>query len=76
MDYESVPFGFFHCLKTGHKAFQCPKAKTNKKKNPPSSSQTRGKYVWKKKHTKQGQKGLSPATQKAANAPKVTNQGP
>ena len=52
MDYESVPFGCFHCLKIGHKAFQCPKEKSaQKKKNPSSSSQTRVKKVWKKKST-------------------------
>ena len=29
--YESVPFACFHCLKHGHKAFQCPMAKKEKK---------------------------------------------
>ena len=30
--YESIPFACFHFLKHGHKAFQCPLAKKEKKK--------------------------------------------
>ena len=76
LDFESVPFGCFHCFKTGHKAFQCPKAKNAKKKNPPSSSLKRVKKVWKKKPTKQGQEDLSLETQKIVVEPKQTSQEP
>ena len=34
--HESVPFACFHCLKHGHKAFQCPMAKKEKKSSRPS----------------------------------------
>ena len=56
LDYESVPFGCFHLLKTGHKDFQCLKAKMEKKKFLSSSSLNRDKKVWKKKTTNLGQK--------------------
>ena len=45
LDHESIPFGYFHCLKMGHKAFQCSKEKSSQKKNPLSSSHTRVKKV-------------------------------
>ena len=74
MDYESVPFGCFHCFKTNHKAFQCLKAKSAKKKHPFASSHIRVKKVWKKKMTSQGQKGPIMADQKVAEASKKINQ--
>ena len=75
LDYESVPFGCFHCLKTRHKAFQCPKAKMAKKKFLSSSSLNRDKKVWKNKTTNLGQKDGSKITgQKVAEDKKDKDQ--
>ena len=47
--YESIPFTCFLCLKHGHKAFQCPMAK-KEKKIPPHHSKKKERKIWKKKN--------------------------
>ncbi len=75
MDYESFPFGCFHCFKIGHKAFQCLEAKSvQKKKNPSAASLFRVKKVWKIKTTNQGHKGPLLMNLKGAEASNKINQ--
>lgn len=51
--YESVPFACFHCLKKGHQAKQCLKAKEEKNRKKATykpQTQKEGNKVWKQKN--------------------------
>ena len=45
LDYESIPFACFHCLKFGHKENQCPKVKDEKKRIPMVSKPKKEKKI-------------------------------
>ena len=79
--YESVPFACFHCLKHGHKAFQCPIAK-KEKKIPPRPSKQKDKKIQKKKNLKnvnledgKSQEGLKTSDRSSVNAKKDIESG-
>ena len=58
MIYEMISFTFFYCLKSRHKANQCPNSKADKKEKSSTSSSGKvpsgqdKKKVWKQKKTK------------------------